>query len=549
MIPMRSCFTRLVPAGPFLLILATASPVAAQKEDHHHADADLSQLGTLDWPTTATAKAHGEFIRGVLYLHSFHYEQAAEAFRAAQKSDPGDVMSYWGEAMSYTHPVWNQQDTAAARTALRRLAPSRSARLAKARSEIEKQWLDAVETLYAGDLAKARRDTVYAAAMERLHGARPQDPEAATFFALALIGLNQGQRDTVTYGRAFRIVDSVFQAHPDHPGAAHYLIHAVDDPDHAQLGLSAARRYSSIAPAAAHAQHMTSHIFMALGLWDDVVAANEHALARLPYLNAHPTTWLVYGLIQQGRYREAERWADSMAAQAKRSANDRVESNFALADMAAGWNASTNRWSDRIARLRPDTAGNDASIVLIGTGLGALGRGDRALADSMLREITRMRVEEAARRDTLTNVQPWDVKWYGLVRIREGVLRAMILRSQGNRDSAVALLRPAASLEDSLPVEFGPPNTYKPSHEALGEVLSELGQHALAEREFRLALLRTPRRPAALLGLARSLVAQGKQDDAARQYAELVEIWKQADAAIPEVAEAQAGSKKGGSFL
>ena len=103
--------------------------------------------------------------------------------------------------MSYTHPVWNEQDTSAARAVLRRLAPTRELRLGKARTPRERAWLDAAETLYDGATPKARRDTLYAGAMERLHAEQPNDPEAATFFALALLGLNQGQRDTVTYAR------------------------------------------------------------------------------------------------------------------------------------------------------------------------------------------------------------------------------------------------------------------------------------------------------------------------------------------------------------
>jgi tetratricopeptide (TPR) repeat protein len=534
------------------LLLAAARVSAAQasaaRTGHDHHDGPVSEkLGTITWPTSANPAAHAEFVRGVLYMHNFHYDPAAEAFRKGQKADPADVMSYWGEAMSYTHPVWNEQDTTAARKALRRLAPTRARRLAIARSPRERAWLDAAETLYEGNTPKAKRDTLYAAAMQKLHAEQPNDPEAATFYALALLGLNQGQRDTVTYARAYAIVDSVFAAHPDHPGAAHYLIHAVDDPDHAQLGLRAAQHYSQIASSAGHALHMTSHIFMALGMWDDVVAANERAQATIPAsLSSHVVTWLGYGLMQQGRYREAQRWIDSLYGQARLAKTEglREMSMNGTGELVASWNASTNRWTERAGRLRADTAGTDVSTIQFGIALGALGRDERALADSMLRGIVRELVSDSARLARTRNPQPGDVAWNRVIRVREHTLRAMLMAADGRRDDALALLRSAGEIEQSIPVEFGPPTSFKPPHEAAGEILLALGRFADAESEFKLALARTPRRPMAMIGLARAAKGQGKSDEAARTYAELVQIWRGADAGIAQVEEARRGSRQ-----
>jgi len=522
-----------------------AQSTAASRQDHdHHDSAAPEKLGTITWRTSSAAAAHEHFIRGVLYMHNFHYPDAIAAFQAAQQRDSGDVMSYWGEAMAHTHAVWNEQDTTAARVALRRLAPTRAARLAKARTQRERAWLDAAETLYEGDVPKARRDTLYAAAMDRLHAANPSDPEAATFFALALLGLNQGQRDTATYARAYAIAESVFVAHPNHPGAAHYLIHAVDDPDHARLGLRAAEHYSRIAPAAGHAQHMTSHIFMALGMWDDVVAANERAQATIPFLSGHAVSWLFYGLIQQGRYKEAGRWLDSMTVQANAQGGMRAGSMAAAAEMSAAWNASTTRWGDRAGRVRVDTAGTDPTVAMFGTALGAMGRGERAVADSMLAGIIAVRAADSVRLDTTKVVQPPDITWQGVARIRTYTLRAMMLRADGRRDSALALLRAAAAIDRSLPVEFGPPNTFKPPHEAAGELLLEMRRFAEAEEEFRLALERAPKRSASLLGFARAAKAQGKSADAATRYAELAANWRRADVGLPDVAEARSGARR-----
>src|SRR5688572_7905743 len=181
--------------------------------------AQQSRLGTIDFPTSGSASAQPHFIRGVLFLHSFEYDLAANEFRAAQRIDPGFAMAYWGEAMTYTHPVWDEQDAAAARKVLARLAPTREARKARAPTAREQAYIDAVEILY-GDGSKPRRDTLYSAAMERVAKAYPADMEAQAFHALSLLGLNQGVRDVPAYLRAGAIAEAVFRKNPDHPGAA-----------------------------------------------------------------------------------------------------------------------------------------------------------------------------------------------------------------------------------------------------------------------------------------------------------------------------------------
>lgn len=235
-----------------------------------------NRLGTIYFPTSGSSTAQPHFVRGVLFLHSFEYDSAAAEFRKAQYEDPAFAMAYWGEAMTYTHPVWDEQDMNAARAALARLDSSAQARRAKAKIPREAAYFNAVEILY-GNGTKPHRDTLYSTAMERLSAQYPSDVEARAFYALSLLGLNQGVRDVPTYLRAGAIAEDIFKKYPDHPGAAHYVIHSYDDPAHAALGLKAARAYSKIAPGAAHAQHMTTHIFMALGMWDEVASQNEIA--------------------------------------------------------------------------------------------------------------------------------------------------------------------------------------------------------------------------------------------------------------------------------
>src|SRR5712692_2249931 len=233
-----------------------------------------SQLGTISFPTSAKPAAQAPFLTGTKALYNFEFDLAGDAFRESQHADPAFALAYWGEAMSYNHPLWAEQDQAAARRVLERLAPTAAERAAKAPAGKERELIEAVDILFGtGD--KLTRDLAYAGAMGRMHARYSADDEIACFYALSLLGTARaGEKSTRNSMQAAAIVQDIFQRHPQHPGAAHYIIHSFDDPDHAILSLPAARAYSKIAPSAAHALHMPSHIFVQLGLWDDVVASN-----------------------------------------------------------------------------------------------------------------------------------------------------------------------------------------------------------------------------------------------------------------------------------
>src|SRR5438093_5520034 len=290
-------------------------------------------LGSVSFENSGAAAAQESFLAGLAQLHNFEYASAADLFRRAQQIDPGFAMAYWGEAMTYNHPVWMEQDRGAARKVLARLAPTREARAAKAKTPREQDYIRAVEILY-GDADKQACDLAYADAMADIYRAYPNDADAAAFYALALLGTAHGGRDFTIYMRAASIVEPVFRDHPDPPGAAHYLIHSYDDPVHAPLGLRAARAYSKIAPSAGHAQHMTSHIFGALGLWDDVVQANEAAVKVVNAGRAarglgasacgHYNFWLEYGYLQQRRFDAAKALLASCHAAARRASAEAV---------------------------------------------------------------------------------------------------------------------------------------------------------------------------------------------------------------------------------
>ena len=511
--------------GRFLGLVALASVAAGAglaAQTHH--------LGTIDFPTSGAPAAQASFTRGVLLLHSFEYQDAARAFREAQRIDPAFALAYWGEALTYTHPLWNEQDGNAARAVLQRLGATPDARRAKASTPRERAYLNAVEILYA-DGSKAHRDTVYSLAMKRLVARFPTDREAQVFYAASLLGLSQGERNVPTYMRAAAIVERVFRANADHPGAAHLLIHCYDDPTHARLGLPAARAYSKIAPDAAHAQHMTTHIFLALGMWDEVVSQNEIASGRDPATWApnHYTQWLGYGYLQQGRYGEALRHLERMRANVDNGRRGRA----VLAQMRAEYVVNTEQWDSPSLQWKIDLTGvraRDAAVDAFVAGLSALKRGDRAGADRGLAELaavdrSRAPPEAGQERDQVPD-------------ILQKELQALLRQADGAVADAVALMRQAAALEDAMPVEFGPPADVKTAHELLGEILLQAGRPREAQRQFARALQLAPKRALSLLGLGRAAVAARDRPTAARAYGDLREIWHRADTNLPALAEA-----------
>src|SRR5438034_3458116 len=311
---------------------ACAAPAGAQS-------AATGELGTINFPTSAKGPAQTAFLVGVKALHNFEFDTAADAFREAQKGDPGFALAYWGEAMSFNHPLWAEQDIASARRVLERLAPTAAARAAKTPAGKERSLVEAVDVLFgAGD--KYARDVAYSAAMKRLHEQYAGDDEIAVLYALSLLGTSRPGEKTVRNAmQAAAIAEDIFQRNPKHPGAAHFIIHAFDDPDHAILGLPAARAYSKIAPAAAHALHMPSHIFVQLGMWDDVVASNIAAykaavdLAEKKNLprgreDFHTLSWLQYAYLQQGNVSEAEKALATAKAVADKDSSPRVRDGY-----------------------------------------------------------------------------------------------------------------------------------------------------------------------------------------------------------------------------
>ena len=231
------------------------------------AQAQFNNVGSFEFPTSASGEAQQHFLRGAALLHSFGWLQAIEEFQAAQEIDPDFAMAYWGESLTYNHPLNSGMNPTEPRRVLERLAPTPAERLVKAPTERERGFLNAVEILW-GEGNRADRVVGYMDAMSQLYERYPNDTEVAAFYALSMLSASAATRDLTQRlnVRAGSIALNLFEHNPDHPGAAHYTIHAFDDPLHAPLALQAAYRFSEIAPAVPHAIHMPTHIFIQHGM-------------------------------------------------------------------------------------------------------------------------------------------------------------------------------------------------------------------------------------------------------------------------------------------
>jgi tetratricopeptide (TPR) repeat protein len=516
------------------------------------------QAGRVVFPNSGAAKAQPDFLRGVAWLHSFSYEDAIDAFRAAQKIDPNFALAYWGEALSFSQPLWFYEEVPQARAALAKLAPTPAQRLAKAATVREKGFLSAVEALFgSGDTPS--RAAAYAQAMAKVAAESPADDEAQTLYALALLGtLPRGDASLPLRRQAGAIAERVFARSRDHPGAAHYLLHAYDHVTLAPKGLAAARAYAKIAPAASHALHMPAHAFLQLGLWDEAAAADQAswnasiAWAKrrgLPIVSRdyHSLSWLQYEWTQQGRFsktKEALAFVDD-ALQSTSSPQALKPSSLQHAEghgsgesvigrasgpadlrndrgsMRARYIIESERWSEMKGQSSFDNIEE-----LFALGLSAVNLADAPRVRSTIDQL----------RKAAAPGQSAELREQAEVMLRE--MEALDLFAQGRHAEAFVMMDRAAALQARMPKPIGRPFPIKGADELYGELLLQTGRAKEAVVWFDRALARTPNRSRAVLGLARAHRNAGNSAAAIDAYKRFLANWKMADPGLPEIKEA-----------
>jgi tetratricopeptide (TPR) repeat protein len=499
-------------AGALAIFAMLATPAHAQ----------FDNVGSIDFPTSASGEAQQHFLRGVAILHSFGWEQAIEQFQAAQAIAPDFAMAYWGESLAYNHPLVSQMDPTEPRRVLTRLAPTRAQRIATAPTDREKGFVEAVEVLWGEGDHVARR-VGYMEAMRRLYERFPKDPEVAAFYSLAMLSAVAATGDLSgrLNIRAGTIALRLMRENPDHPGAVHYAIHSFDDPLHAPLALEAAHRFADIAPAVSHARHMPTHIFIQHGMWDYVSSHNQSAYDAARELwkpgqsmgdAIHALDWGQYGDLQRGDYDKARLWIERIEQMADQGGflegGARGEAGVARAVntkslLRARYIVDTEEWSVG------SVTGESTPPELLATGLSAHRLGDQAA----LRE-----AEVELRRRV-------DAGQGGYTEVMSKQISALLHAGMGHADVATGFMDEAATIVEAMAPPRGSANPIKPVHELYGELLLELDRPEWAAKMFETSLLRMPRRPRSLIGLARASVAAGDDVTAAEAYEELLDVW------------------------
>ena len=528
------------------ILLACATPALAQ---HEHGS---PKIGTVDFAVSCTRPAQSLFNRAVAWLHSFEYEEAEKSFLEASAADPRCAMSRWGVAMAQFPPLW---------------APPSPAELVKGSSAIaeakalggvtprERDFIAALEVFYrdAGRLDHRARTLAYVDAMAGLHRQYPSDDEAAIFYALALVaaGTMDDDKSFARETAAARILNGVLARKPNHPGVAHYLIHGYDYPELAHFALPAARRYAAIAPASAHAQHMPSHIFTRLGLWEEGIRSNLQAEAaarahaarhKLPGAwdeRLHAMDYLVYGYLQLGQDVKARQVLDELNA-IRRVDPPNFKVAYAFSAIPARFALERQRWDEAAALTLPPNASAivpwpnfrwaEAHIAFAR----AIGAARSGKLDPARREVARL-----AEIGQALKTRAGEYDWAKQVEIQRRVAAAWIAAGEGRAEPSLGLMRSAADLDDATEKHPVTPGAVVPAREQLGELLLTLDRPADALVAFEESLRRTPGRLAGVYGAARAARLARNDAKAREHYTQLARLCGNG-CSRPELVEARA---------
>ena len=514
---------------------------ALADEGHHHEDLTTDQLGTVHFPVSCAATVQKPFERGVALLHSFWYEEAEKEFEQIAKDDPQCAMAHWGIAMSIWHQLWNRPDTAIVK---RGQAEVKKARSLHPKTDRERDYIAATDAFYRGKKRDFHdRANAYSRAMEAAYQRYPEDREAAAFYALSLLA-SEPDNDTTFANRkqAAAVLEKLLVVEPDHPGVAHYLIHSYDEPQLAELGLPAARRYAKIAPAAPHALHMPSHIFARLGLWQDDIDSNLASIAATRKTAAmhmggeshqfHAMDFLTYAYLQSGHEADAQRVIDEVKAMPATKDNmygmDYDPRAASLVAFSARYVLEMHHWADAAALpLIPGAKTGDNSITYWARAIGAARSGNVADAHKDVAEI------DAIHATLLKQKKKGFAEAVEQDR-QEGA--AWVAHAEGNNDEAVKALRTIAEKEEAE----GEEPLAIPAREMLADMLLEMKRPEQALAEYENDLKFNPNRFNGLYGAARAAEMAGKSEKSNAYYAQIVQLCAGSSSDRPELSRAKA---------
>lgn len=495
-------------------------------EGHHHALTE-AEVGAVTFSTTCSNTPERNFNRAVALLHSFQYEQARQAFAEISGQDPTCAMAHWGVAMSHYHGLWGNGDMAAGRAALHKAQEVAAANPKTSAREVA--YIEALAEIYRED---GRDKFAHAQAFEQkmgsLQAAYPEDSEAAIFHALTLdITAPKTDKTFAKQRKCAEILEPIFKKQPQHPGVAHYIIHCSDNPVLAEKGLGAARMYAKIAPASAHANHMPSHIFTRVGSWDESISSNSRsaelaAQAESASTNGeardqrlHAMDYLAYAYLQSGRVKKAKATLDEMDALTP-VAGLTLTGDYAMAAIPARYAVELGNWEQASGlHVRGEGVAWAQAITWAAIGVGSARSGNLERAAQAEQAL-------ASLRDAIARQS--EVYWSSQVEVQRREVAAWVAEKKGQGSEAIATMRSAAELEESMDKDAVTPGAVTPAREMLAQLLllENHPQESLAAYEAVLQV--APNRFNALYGAARAAEAFGNASAASRYFRKLTEI-------------------------
>ena len=518
----------LLGAALFATCTALVEPAFAQAGDE--------KLGKVHFDVSCAPAAQALFDRAMLYQHSFWYRASKNAFEDVAKADPACGMAYWGIALSL---LWNPHVAPPEKNLAEGTVALAKGKSVGAKTQRERDYLEALGVMYA-DYDKVDHRTrvqAYTKAMEQLAQRYPDDDEAQIYYALAL-NISAPPTDK-TYANQLKgadILEQIAKRQPQHPGVAHYLIHLYDSPALADKGLAAARRYSSIAPAAAHAQHMPSHVFTRVGYWKESIASNTEsarvaALGKESNDQLHAMDYLVYANLQLGQDGSASAIIDEMG-KVSGFTETFIPGPYALAASPARYAVERGDWKAAAALpVRPSPLPHVQAITYFARALGAARSGDTAAADADIAKLTELR-------DKLREAK--DAYWSQQVEIQRQVASAWVLYANGKHDEALRAMAAAADAEDATEKHPVTPGVLKPARELYGVMLLEQGNSREALVAFEATLKKEPNRLGATAGAAKAAEKSGDAAVARKYFGQVIAIADGADKNRSDVNDARA---------
>ena len=507
-----------------LLVFGGASidlPSAAAQDHGHHGGP--AALGQVNFQVSCTPEAKVKFNTAMALLYSFYWDKIDGAVSDVLAADPTCSMAHWLKAVASLDNALGSPPTP--KLEKQGWSEVLAAKQAGARTQRERDYISAAETVFKDyeTVSFASRAAAYEKALEGIYLRYPDDPEAAVLYAFWL--QVTADRNDQTYAqqlKSAKILERIFVAQPDHPGAAHFIIHAYDFPPIAKHGLDAARRYASIAPDSPHALHMPSHIFSRVGAWRDSIDTNLRSLraSATDRDRYHAMDYLVFASLQLARDSEARKWVEFVEAASKPD-EDARQIAYAAAAIPARYALERGDWAGAAQlKLRPASEqfgwvrfpeGEAVNAYARGIGAGRMGKADAAKVE--IDRLTCLRAAMIAQKKDY---------WAEQVDIQMSAISAWTARAEGRNADALRIMREAADREDKTEEHITMPGRVIPVREMLGELLLDLKQPGMALVAFEQSLVNDPNRFRNLYGAARAAELAGNDDKAAAYYRKLL---------------------------